>query len=26
LMAAATEGWGGEDVVSIAKLVDAQRR
>ncbi len=26
LMAAATQGWGGEDVVAIAKLVDAQRR
>lgn len=26
LMATATQGWGGEDVVAIAKLVDAQRR
>lgn len=26
LMASVTQGWGGEDVVAIAKLVDAQRR
>ncbi len=26
LMTSATEGWGGEDVATIAKLVDAQRR
>jgi 3-hydroxyisobutyrate dehydrogenase len=26
LMSAATEGWGGQDVVALAKLVDAQRR
>ena len=26
LMSAATEGWGGQDVVAMAKLVDAERR